>query len=177
MQSNIAAQPQFAGLFKFTTLGNMVSNLWGVAFMVGAAVAFVFVAMGALEWITGGGDKGKVEEAKNRITQGMVGLAILAVSWAVALVVQRFLGLNILVGGSGSTGGTGGTGGTGTCDGWAVAGSTHCRNQDCMSYTCTSASCWTAAGGPEPTCAANRSAGCYGVNSGFDASATVQLCN
>jgi hypothetical protein len=166
MQSNI--QQQIESTFAFKSLGAMVTNLWGVAFVLGSVAAFLFVVMGGVLWITAGGDKGKVEAAKERITQGLVGLAILAVSWAVALLVQQFLGLSILGGGSGG----GGSGGSGTCDGYAN-NTTQCRNQDCQFYTCTNGT-WGLATGrqPESTCMANRSGGCYGNNSGFDPNAT-----
>jgi hypothetical protein len=168
MQSNIGGAPQLTGLFKFTSLGNLVSNLWGVAFSIGAIAAFLFMGLGAITWITGGGEKAKVEEAKERITQGMVGLGILAVSYAVALLVQQFLGLNVFGGGSG---GSGGGGGTGTCDGYAN-GVTQCRNQDCRFYHCNNGTWELTNQTPEPICMGNRSQGCYGVNPGFDPNAT-----
>lgn len=135
--------------------------------MVGAVAAFLFIVLGGVLWITAGGDKGKVEQARERITQGIIGLAILAVSWAIALLVQRFLGLNILGGASG-----GGGGGNGTCDGYPN-GRTQCRNQNCQFYTCNNGSWGPAGMQPEPTCMANRSGGCYGANSGFDPNATL----
>ena len=164
MNSDIGSQ--ISGTFFYQNIGHLVTNLWGVAFVVGAVAAFLFIVLGGVLWITAGGDKGKVEEARERITQGMIGLAILAVSWAVALLVQRFLGLNIL-GGSGS-GGTGG--GSGTCDGYAN-GVTQCRNQDCHFYHCNNGT-WEVTAQTEPTCMDNPSGGCYGANSGFDPNAT-----
>jgi hypothetical protein len=163
--SDIAGSPLLNGVFKFTSLGNLVSNLWGVAFSIGALAAFLFIGLGAVTWITGGGEKAKVEEAKERITQGIIGLAILAVSWAVALIVQQFLGLNVFGGGSGGTGGGGG--GTVAC----TATSPQCRNQDCHFYTCTNGQ-WVYTSQTEPICVSNPSQGCYGVNPGFDPNAT-----
>jgi hypothetical protein len=154
MQSNIAGQ--LGTLFKFTSLGNLVSNLWGVAFSIGAIAAFLFMGLGALTWITGGGEKAKVEEAKERITQGIVGLAILAVSYAVALLVQQFLGLNVF--GSGGNGGPP-NGCQYSCEGQVPKGTPQCRNQDCQMYVCDG-KCWIPQGTYEPMCQAHHH-GCY----------------
>ncbi len=158
MNSNIEEILRGNKTFGYTELGPLVSNLWGVAFTIGAVAAFLYTVLGAVNWITGGGDKGKVEEAKNRITQGMLGLAILAVTWAVALLVQRFLGLNILRGGSG------GGGGPYPCEA-SQKNLTQCRNQDCQFYKCDG-STWIPQGTYEPICQSDPSKGCYGVNQG-----------
>lgn len=151
MTSDVAGQ--LGNTFKFTSIGSLATNLWGVAFMVGALAAFGFLILGAIEWITGGGEKAKVEQARDKITQGMVGLGILAVSWALALLAQQFLGLNIF----------GGTENNGTpppscqminnkCDGWADIGPTEHWNQDnCHIYICTT-SCWQDTGKIQPNC-------------------------
>jgi hypothetical protein len=38
--------------------------------------------MGAISWITSGGDKGKIEDARNKITAAVIGILILASAWA-----------------------------------------------------------------------------------------------
>ena len=43
-----------------------------------------------------GGDKGKVESAQKKITQSIVGLALVAASYALFQIVQYFLGIKIL---------------------------------------------------------------------------------
>lgn len=157
MESNIKGT--LNGVFKFTSLGNLVSNLWGIAFTIGALAAFLFIVIGAITWITGGGEKAKVEEAKERITQGIVGLGILAVSWAVALLVQQFLGFNIFGGSGGNGGGGGGNNCQYSCEGQVPAGTPQCRNQDCQMYVCDG-KCWIPQGTFEPMCQQNHH-GCY----------------
>lgn len=156
MPSDIAGE--LGNTFGYTTIGGLVSNIWGVMFSIGAIAAFLFIGIGALTWITGGGDKGKVEEAKNRITQGVIGLSILAVSWAVALLVQRFLGLNIF-GGNGGGGGGGGNNCQYSCEGQVAKDTTQCRNQDCQFYKCDG-KCWQPQGTYEPICQQYH-LGCY----------------
>ena len=170
---------EISSTFAFKELGPFVSSLWGAALVLGTIAAFLFFVIGAVLWITAGGDKGKTEQAKERITQSIIGLTILALTWVVSLLVQQFLGLNILSGGSGGGGGGGGgnisafcrANPSRCCDGWADPGTTHCRNQNCGFYYCNNGT-WQGPNGTEPKCMQKPSAGCYGVNSGFDPNAT-----
>lgn len=43
-----------------------------------------------------GGDKGKLEESKNRITQGLIGLSILAASYVIIKFIETAIGMNLL---------------------------------------------------------------------------------
>jgi amino acid transporter len=76
-------------------LGSYVSNIVGVALSVAALAAFIFLVFGGIQWITAGSDKGKVEEARSRITNAIIGLAIVAASWAIFLLVDHFFGIGI----------------------------------------------------------------------------------
>ncbi|MBQ6449751.1 hypothetical protein IJJ08_02510, partial [bacterium] len=51
--------------------------------VVAALLTLFYLVMGAIAWITSGGDKGKVEEARNKITAAVIGLLILAAVWAI----------------------------------------------------------------------------------------------
>jgi hypothetical protein len=61
--------------------------------------------LGGIKYITAGGDKGKVEEAKTSITHAITGLTIVAASWAIFLVLNHFFGLG-MVGGARNIPGT-----------------------------------------------------------------------
>ena len=63
------------GNLGYTQLVNQVINL---VFIVAAALTFFYLIFGAISWITSGGDKGKVEAARNKITAAVIGLLILA---------------------------------------------------------------------------------------------------
>jgi len=56
---------------------------WNALISIGAIMVLIFFVWGALEWISSGGDKGKVENARNRITQAVIGLIILVGSYAI----------------------------------------------------------------------------------------------
>lgn len=63
---------------------------------VGALLTFGYLLWGGIDWITSGGDSGKVESARKKITQAIIGLVVLASVFAVFFVIQSFLGLNII---------------------------------------------------------------------------------
>jgi hypothetical protein len=58
-------------------------NLWRVIMSIGAIMVLVYFIWGAIEWITSGGDKGKTEAARNRITNAVIGLIILVSSFTI----------------------------------------------------------------------------------------------
>lgn len=84
--------------FQIEDLGKFISNLAGVALIIAAILVFIFLIWGGIQWITSGGDKGKTEEARNRITAALVGLAIVAAAWAVVQLVSTFFGIDIFGG-------------------------------------------------------------------------------
>ncbi len=97
------------------TIGKLVELGAGAILIIGGLAFLVYLLMGGFNWITAGGDKGKVENARNMITQGVIGLAILASVFAVYGVVLRFLGIKSISIGSGGSGGSGSGGGSDDC--------------------------------------------------------------
>jgi TRAP-type C4-dicarboxylate transport system permease small subunit len=95
---NIPILEQINSISQFevqTDLGAYVSNFVSLLLTVSALGAFAYLVWGGFNWIISSGDKVKVEEARNRITNAIIGLAIVASSWAVFLLVDYFFGLNL----------------------------------------------------------------------------------
>lgn len=84
-------------------LGTYASKIAGVALTVAAAATFAYLIWGGINWITAGGDAKKIEAAKERLTGAIIGLAIVAVSWALYLILDGFFGLGIAGKSSSST--------------------------------------------------------------------------
>lgn len=79
----------------------LLADFLGIAMTVGGIMLLIYLVWGAIEWITAGGDSGKVTNARNRITQGILGLIVLAATTTLFAVVQEFLGVCIIdIGGS-----------------------------------------------------------------------------
>lgn len=67
----------------------MLKNIISLVFVIAAMITFAYLVYGAISWITSGGDKSKVEAARNRITSAVIGLLILAATWAIFLLVMQ----------------------------------------------------------------------------------------
>lgn len=89
---NIVA-PDKSVLPSNTGIGQVVSVL--IAFLVVVAVlaALLYIVLGAIQWITSGGDKTKVEAARNHIIAAIVGLVIIALSFVILNIVTNLLGI------------------------------------------------------------------------------------
>ncbi|MBW7944793.1 hypothetical protein H3C70_05350 [Patescibacteria group bacterium] len=77
-------------------IGKLISFVLRVVLAIGALLVFGYLVMGGIEYITSGGEKGKTESARNKITAAIVGLIILAASWAILNLALSFLGLGDL---------------------------------------------------------------------------------
>ncbi|MFA6814363.1 MAG: hypothetical protein GX943_01500 [Candidatus Pacebacteria bacterium] len=86
---NINIEP---GTGYATNFGTMFSSILNVVMLVAAILVFAFLIFGGIQWITSGGDKNKAEEARNKITAAIIGLIIVAASYAVINLVVNFLG-------------------------------------------------------------------------------------
>ena len=83
------------GFIKDIEAGVLITSLISFFIIISFITAFFFLLQGALGWITSGGDEGKVEAARNRITQAIFGLVIVVAVWALFGLVQDFLGIQI----------------------------------------------------------------------------------
>lgn len=79
-----------------TNIGTLIRGAVQGALLVAALLVFAYLIWGGIQWITSGGDKGKTQEARDRITAALVGLAVVASAWAVMLIIQYFFGISIL---------------------------------------------------------------------------------
>ncbi len=58
-------------------------QLWNVIITVGAIIVIFMFLWGAIEWITAGGDSGKIQSAQKRLTHAALGLFLLVMSFAI----------------------------------------------------------------------------------------------
>lgn len=82
------------GFFRnFSILFNRILR---VVLAVAALLTLGYLIFGAFKWITSGGDKGKTESARNSIISAVIGLVIVASSYAILLLTLNFLGYESL---------------------------------------------------------------------------------
>lgn len=70
-------------------------TLWRALITVGALAVILMFLWGAIEWITAGGDSGKVSKARDKITQAIIGMILLVGSFVIiGFIGQVFFGDN-----------------------------------------------------------------------------------
>lgn len=77
-------------------LGTMLTSLLTIVMAIAALAVFIYLIWGGIEWITAGGDKGKTESARNKITAAVIGIIVLAAAYAILLLVLQILGFSSL---------------------------------------------------------------------------------
>lgn len=80
----------------YTSFETMISQVLNIALIVGVIIVLFYLVLGGIDWMTSGGDKGKTESARNKITAAVIGLIILVSAWAIMTFVQSLLGISIL---------------------------------------------------------------------------------
>lgn len=83
---------------RIESLGSLITALVGTLLIIAALLAFFYLILGGIQWITSGGDKAGMEAARNKITHAVVGLVIVGAAWAIMILVQNFLGVTIIGG-------------------------------------------------------------------------------
>ncbi len=79
-----------------TGLAFYVAILWRSVVTLGGVAFIVFLIWGGIEWLTAGGDKGRIETAQKMISNALIGLTILIGSYAIAFFIQGAFKINIL---------------------------------------------------------------------------------
>lgn len=76
-----------------TSLSGVISFALNLVMIVALLLVFLYLILGGIQWITSGGDKGKTEEARNKITAAVIGIIILAAAYALVQFVAYILGV------------------------------------------------------------------------------------
>jgi hypothetical protein len=97
--TNIDSEVSRTGFFKFDSIGEFVVNLFQVALILGSIMTFAFLVWGGIQWITSGGNQEAAKGAKEKITDAIMGLALLSVVWVIWRLVIYFLGISSSVSG------------------------------------------------------------------------------
>lgn len=79
----------------FTNLGKLMSNALALLFFVAGLLAFVFIIIGGIQWITAGGDAKAASAARDRITAAVVGLLVVVAAFAITLILGQLFGINL----------------------------------------------------------------------------------
>lgn len=78
------------------TLAKFASTILGTLTLIAGLAFAIYFVLGAIKWITSGGDPAKVQSARDRITSAIIGMAVLFSVVAVSALVDNVFGTNIL---------------------------------------------------------------------------------
>lgn len=83
-----------------TQLNRMISTIIGVLTAV-AAIWFIFqFIIAGYQWIQSGGEKSNLEQARDKITNSLIGLILVVGAWIIIGIIGKIIGLEILNPGS-----------------------------------------------------------------------------
>ena len=85
------------GAKALTDIASIVSSVIGIMTIAAGIWFLIQVLIGGFGWITSGGDKAKLETARNRITDAFIGLVIVVAGWGILALASQFFGVPFLL--------------------------------------------------------------------------------
>lgn len=95
------------GLGPFSNVNTAVGGLMGVTKIISGIIGIMTIAagiwfffnfiIGGIQWISAGGDKHNLEQARQRITNAFVGLIIVVAGWTILALASKFTGFDFLI--------------------------------------------------------------------------------
>jgi len=77
-------------------LAKYIGIIWKVLVIVGGLMVFLQLIWGALNWIMSGSNPERLKKAKEQMFNGIFGLVLLVLSYALVKLISTLTGLNIL---------------------------------------------------------------------------------
>lgn len=75
--------------FRIPSLSDVLTFAIRAFFIIAGLAALLFLLMGALAWVTSGGDKENVSKAQSKITNAIIGVILIAVVLAVIVTLEQ----------------------------------------------------------------------------------------
>lgn len=75
---------------------SLLPRIVTLGLIIGVLIFFFTLIMGAIQWISSGGDKQSLEAARGKISNALIGLVILFAAFAIIKLIERFFGIPIL---------------------------------------------------------------------------------
>ncbi len=97
LADSFSIKDNFSPASKFGTVGDLVTNIIIILTSFAGALAFIFIIIGGIKFITAAGDEKKMASATATLTYAIIGLIVTALAFIILQVVQRFLGANVKI--------------------------------------------------------------------------------
>jgi hypothetical protein len=87
--------PQYAYLNGFRP-SNYVTAAINILLGLAGVAAFIFLLLGGVQWITAGGDKDALDKSRKKISQALIGLAIVFSAYAIIFIIRVLFGVDLI---------------------------------------------------------------------------------
>jgi len=96
MAQDVSYAPVNLG-FVIPKMNDVLTFLLRFFFIIGGLAAILFLLLGALAWITSGGNKESVDKAREKIQSALIGLILMFAVLAIIAVIENilYIGLGI----------------------------------------------------------------------------------
>lgn len=99
--TNPVLGPNWQNLVSAPTGGSsfislLIPKLITMLLVAGVIIFFFIFIWGGIQWITAGGDKNAVGDARGRLSNALVGLLIMFSAFAVIMLIETFFGITLL---------------------------------------------------------------------------------
>lgn len=71
-------------------------SIWQTLTVVGGIALLLYLIWGAIDWLVAGGDSGKVQKARDKMTNAVIGFIILIGSYSIVGFIGSLIGYNLL---------------------------------------------------------------------------------
>ena len=85
-----------SGGTALTNVETLISNVIGLLTVLASLMFVIYFILGAFEWISSGGDKGKLEKARNRMMYGVIGMIIIVGAYSLLGLLSGIIGIDFL---------------------------------------------------------------------------------
>src|SRR3989344_2043928 len=80
----------------FFNIGSLLGQVFAFVLITASILLFLYLILGGVQWMTGGGDKVATQAAKDRLTAALVGILIILSVYGVMKIVEAAFGINVL---------------------------------------------------------------------------------
>ena len=81
--------------FGFTCIQHFIFRIVDIGIILAGLLLLIYLVWGGTEWLTSGGDKNKIENARNKLTNALIGVAIIAAAYAFWRLALVFFGVDL----------------------------------------------------------------------------------
>lgn len=81
--------------FHIPNITEILTFIFRFFFIIAGLIALLYLLLGAMAWITSGGNKESVDKAREKIVAAIVGLVLIFVVLAVVIVIENSLGIGL----------------------------------------------------------------------------------